>query len=507
MPSSSEELVRTVALTKTYSDGTQALTGVDITIPKGEIHGLLGENGAGKTTLSKILSGILKKTSGEVYLKGQKVEFRRPRDALAMGVGMVHQHFSLVRPFTAFENIVLGTEVNPRGSHATQAREKISALSEDVGLGVSLDAPIEELALGAQQRVEILKMLYRQVDVLILDEPTSSLTLVETQELFKALRKLKSEGKCVIFITHKLREVMDICDTITVLRHGTVTGRVTKAEATPKGLARLMVGRDVEFELQRGPNQVGEPVLEVDNLQLKDKDGREVLKTLSFNVRRGEIVGIAGVEGNGQTELAEAISGVRRPTQGRILVRGLDLTGKSSSMVRKQGVGLIPEDRRQKGLILEMNVSENAILGKQREEQFRGPMVAIAWRKVREFTLGLMKRFDITAQGPEAPARSLSGGNQQKVVVSRELSSDPDFILAAQPTRGLDVAATEYIRELLLTARSGGKGVLLISADLDEILQLSDVIGVMYSGAIIEMGPSSQMGREKIGLLMGGIKE
>lgn len=500
-----EELVKTVELTKTYPDGTRALTGVNFSVAKGEIHGLLGENGAGKTTLSKILSGILRPTSGEINIKGKLVRMKRPSDALSLGIGMVHQHFALVRPFSAFENIVLGTDLNPRGGKAQDAKNRINELAKSVGLQVSLEAPVESLALGAQQRVEILKMLYRKVDILILDEPTSSLTLKETDELFKALVRLKEEEKGVIFITHKLKEVMDVCDTITVLRQGAVTGRISKSEATPVTLARMMVGRNVEFELKRTPMTPKEDVLTISKLTITDKQGRDLVKDLSLRVRGGEIFGIAGVEGNGQTELAEAISGVRRITKGSIRLGGKEVGGKSSSVIRRLGVGLIPEDRRQMGLILEMNVQENVILGKQRETQFRGAASSIAWRKVRAFTLGLIKRFDIVAQGPEAPAKSLSGGNQQKIVISRELSSDPDFILAAQPTRGLDVAATEYIRKLLLDVRGAGKAVLLISADLDEVLQLSDEIGVMYEGKLIGTGPAEEMGREKIGLLMGGV--
>lgn len=522
MTGPSDELVRTVQLTKTYPDGTRALNGVDVSVSRGEIHGLLGENGAGKTTLTKILSGMLHPTSGEVYVKGERVTYpgsrkggstgglasiSRPKDALALGIGMVHQHFTLVRPFTAFENIVLGTKVNPNGAGAAAVKAELAELSKDVGLQVSLDSAVETMALGAQQRVEILKMLYRKVEILILDEPTSSLTLKETDELFKSLLKLKAEGKCVIFITHKLREVIDICDTITVLRQGTVTGEIAKAEATPKILARMMVGRDVEFELKKAPKTPGEPLLIVEGLSIKGKHDVEFVKGVSFAVRQGEIFGIAGVEGNGQTELAEAICGTRPASRGSIKLRGVELTGKSTSTIRKQKVGLIPEDRRQSGLVLEMNISENSILGKQRDRQFKGTGPAIAWKKVVAFTLDLMKKFEIVAQGPTAPTKSLSGGNQQKVVVSRELSGDPDFVLAAQPTRGLDVAATEYIRRLLLDARLAGKGVLLVSADLDEIVQLSDVIGVMYEGRLLDAGPAEKMSRERIGLLMGGITE
>jgi len=506
LPEHGGEVLKTVSLTKVYPDGTRALNGVDFEVVKGEVHGLLGENGAGKTTLSKIVSGILRPTSGEIYLRGEKVDLRRPKQALVLGVGMVHQHFALVRPLTAFENIVLGTGTNPKGPRADTARQQIVQLSKDVGLGLAVDAKVEDMALGAQQRVEILKMLFRRVDVLILDEPTSSLTATETVELFKAVRKLKEEGKSAIFITHKLREVTEICDRITVLRQGEVTGRISSRDADMKTLARMMVGRDVVFDLAKEPMHEGDKVLEVADLVVKGNRGEDAVRGVSLAVKKGEIFGIAGVEGNGQTELEEALSGLRKPVSGSVLLHGAEITSATPAQIRKHSVGLIPEDRRRMGLILEMNVVENAILGKHRDARFRGAGMAIGWAKVRSFTEGLIKKFEIVVQGPESPAKSMSGGNQQKMVVSRELSDDPDFILAAQPTRGLDVAATEYIRELLLRSRDSGKAVLLISADLDEVLQLSDTVGVMYEGRLIEVGPAEQMSRQRVGLLMGGVK-
>jgi simple sugar transport system ATP-binding protein len=507
LPGSAEVILRTGALTKVYPDGTRALNGVDFDVVRGEVHGLLGENGAGKTTLSKILSGILRPTSGKIFIKGKSVDIKRPREALDLGIGMVHQHFTLVRNFSAFENILLGTPVNPRGSGANAAREQIVNLSKGVGLGVVLDAKVEDLALGAQQRIEILKMLYRNVDVLILDEPTSSLTATETAELFKAIRKLKEEGKSAIFITHKLGEVLEICDRITVLRRGEVTGMTDSESADRKTLARMMVGRDVVFELTKDPPKMGAPILEVSNLTVKGNRGEDAVKGVTFTVRRGEIFGIAGVEGNGQTELEEALSGIRRTSGGAIKLKGVEVGSATTGQIRRQGVGLIPEDRRVMGLVLDMNVSENTILGKQWDRKFRGRGIAIAWLKVKAYTSDLIKKFEILVQSPESPAKSMSGGNQQKVVVSREIADDPEFILAAQPTRGLDVAASEYIRRLLLKTRDSGKGVLLISADLDEVLQLSDEIGVMYEGRLIEVGPSEKMGRHKVGMLMGGVKE
>ncbi len=507
MQSRGDEVLKTAAITKIYPDGTQALHGVDFDLVKGEVHGLLGENGAGKTTLSKILSGILRQTSGDVIVRGQRVEVKHPREALNLGVGMVHQHFTLVRDFTAFENILLGTEVNPKGSGSANAREEILALSKDVGLGVKLDAKVEDLALGAQQRVEILKMLYRKVDILILDEPTSSLTATETVDLFKAVRRLKQAGKSAIFITHKLNEVLEICDRITVLRHGEVSGRIEASQADRRTLARMMVGRDVVFDLVKGESKAAEPILDVKDLVVRGNRGEDAVKGISFTVRRGEIFGIAGVEGNGQTELEEALSGVRRPSRGSIKLGTMEMSSLSTGQIRKHSVGLIPEDRRQMGLILDMSVAENSILGREWERRFRGTGVALAWAKVKEHASRLIKSFEILAKGPDAPAKSMSGGNQQKVVVSRELTDEPDFILAAQPTRGLDVGASDYIRRLLLKTRDSGKGVLLISADLDEVLQLSDVIGVMYEGKLIEIGLAETMTRHKVGMLMGGVRE
>ena len=507
MESPAVQALRTVALTKVYPDGTQALHGVDFELAKGEVHGLLGENGAGKTTLSKILSGILRQTEGEIYVRGSKVAVKHPKEALKLGVGMVHQHFTLVRNFTAFENILLGTGINPKGGKAAAARDEILKLSKDVGLGVELDAKVEELALGAQQRVEILKMLYRKVDVLILDEPTSSLTAKETVELFKAVRRLKAEGKSAIFITHKLNEVLEICDRITVLRHGEVSGNTEASKADTKMLARMMVGRDVVFEMTKSPPKPGEPILQVKDLVVKGNRGEEAVRGISFDVRHGEIFGIAGVEGNGQTELEEALSGLRKPLSGTIWLKGTQISSMSTGQIRKHSVGLIPEDRRQMGLVLDMTVAENSILGREWETRFRGKGIALAWAKIKDRASVLIKSFEILVKSPDAPAKSMSGGNQQKVVVSRELADEPDFVLAAQPTRGLDVGASDYIRRLLLKARDSGKGVLLVSADLDEILQLSDVIGVMYEGRLIEVGPAESMTRHKVGLLMGGVRE
>ena len=479
---SDEALVRASQIAKTYPDGTVALKGVDFEIKRGEIHGLLGENGAGKTTLTKILSGILKPTTGRLYVRGNEVNLRRPQDALALGIGMVHQHLALVKRFTAFENILLGTKETPRGRGADRLHDEIVALCEKVGLKVPLDELVENLSLGVQQRVEIVKMLYRKVVVLILDEPTSSLTPTETDELFKTLRRIREEGKGIVFITHKLREVMEVCDKITVLRQGEVTGVTSSKESDRRALARMMVGRDVVLELRREPSTPGEPVLDVRSMTVLNNAHVPAVKAVTFEVRRGEIFSIAGVEGNGQTELSEALSGVRPVKSGTVKLSRKDISKASPRAIRRIGAALIPEDRGLTGLVTEMNLEENVILGKLREKQFSGGGISISWAKVTEFARSLIARFGIVAPGTKSAVKSLSGGNQQKVVVSRELSSEPDFILASQPTRGLDVASTEYMRKLLLNARNNRKGVLLVSSDLDEVLQLSDRIGVMYEG-------------------------
>ncbi len=492
-------------MTKIYPDGTVALKNVDFELNHGEIHGLLGENGAGKTTLTKIIYGIIRPTRGEIFVEGKNVSFRRPKDALKSGIGMVQQHFALVGSFTAFENIVLGTGVNPRGKDARLTREEIMKICEKTGLKVPLDEKVENLSLGTRQRVEILKMLYRNVKVLILDEPTSSLTPNETDELFSTLISLKEQGRSVIFITHKLKEVMQVCDRITVLRKGAVSGKINAKDSTPNMLAKMMVGRDVELVLTRRESEPGEEILKVENLVVHDNMGREAVRGVSFSLRRGEILGIAGVEGNGQTELAEALSGIRKVSSGKILLNKIDISGLTPREIRKVGAALIPEDRTKTGLILDMNLEENILLGKHRDREFLAGSFTISWTKVRNFVRKLVERFSIVAPSTLTSVRSLSGGNQQKVVVSRELSSEPTFVLACQPTRGLDVSSTEYMRNLILEMRSKGKAILLISADLDEVLQLSDRVAVMFEGRIMDIIPSKNVTRERIGLLMGGV--
>lgn len=485
-------------IVKVYPDGTVALRGVDLEVRQGEIHGLLGENGAGKTTLMKILSGLLRPTSGEIYIRGQKVYFKSASEALKHGIGMVHQHLALVPAFTAYENIILGLPSKQI------SREKIEKLMEETGLKVPLNARVEDLPFGVRQRIEILKMLYRNVDVLILDEPTTNLTPIETKELFQTLRKLKEQGKTIIFITHKLREVLETTDRVTVLRRGKVVGVVETSKATPETLAKMMVGREVVFRIEKKPAQPGEPVLVVKDLWVRSDLGGWAVKGVSFAVYSGEIFGIAGVEGNGQTELVEAITGLRRVEKGKVMLLGEDVTNKPPSELYRMGLGHIPEDRHKLGLVLDMAVAENSVLGIHRLKQFIGKLFNIKWKNVNRYARDIIERFEIVAPGVKAPARSLSGGNQQKLVVGRELSKSPAVIVAAQPTRGLDVAATEYIRKLLIKMRDEGKAVLLISADLDEVLQLSDRVAIMYEGEFMGIAKPEELTEEQIGLMMGG---
>ncbi|ASJ03734.1 ABC transporter ATP-binding protein [Thermococcus profundus] len=495
-------------IVKVYSDGTKALRGVNLTVYPGEILGLLGENGAGKTTLMKILFGMLKPTSGKIVVKGQEVRFKSPSDAIAMGIGMVHQHFTLVEVFDALHNIILGMEGHGLLSKIDvgKAREKLQKLMNDLNFQVPLDVPIEDLPVGVQQRVEILKMLYRDVDVLILDEPTAVLTPIEVEELFQVLRKLKSEGKTIIFISHKLNEVMEITDRVTVIRKGEVIGTVNTSEATPQLLAKMMVGRDVVLRIEKPPKEPGKPVLQVRDLWVKGDRGEEAVKGLSFEVREGEIFGIAGVEGNGQTELIETITGLRKPEKGEVVLNNTPITGRSPKELYDMGMAHIPEDRTNMGLILDMTVTENSILGLQWRKKFQRWKGVIHWGKARQHAEKLIEDFDISAPGTGAPVKSLSGGNQQKLIVAREVSKEPVLIVASQPTRGVDVASTEYIRNYLVRLRNEGKAVLLVSADLDEVLQLSDRMGIIYEGEFMGVVKPEEVTIEEIGMMMGGIR-
>ncbi|ASA77419.1 ABC transporter ATP-binding protein [Thermococcus sp. 5-4] len=501
-------IIEMKGIVKVYPDGTKALKGVDLTVYKGEILGLLGENGAGKTTLMKVLFGMLHPTSGKIFIRGEEVRFKSPSDAIAHGIGMVHQHFTLVEVFDALHNIILGMEGHGLFSKidVDKATEKLQELMEDLNFKVPLDVPVEDLPVGVQQRIEILKMLFRDVDVLILDEPTAVLTPLEVEELFAVLKKLKAEGKTIIFISHKLNEVMELTDRVTVIRKGEVIGTVNTSEATPQLLARMMVGRDVVLRIQKPPKEPGEPILEIKDLWVKGDRGEDAVRGLSFEVRAGEIFGIAGVEGNGQTELIEAITGLRRPEKGHVILNGTEITGRSPKELYEAGMAHIPEDRTHMGLILNMTVTENAILGLQWMREFQRWKGTIDWNKAREHTGRLIEEFEIVAPGVDAPVKSLSGGNQQKLIVAREVSKKPVLIVASQPTRGVDVASTEYIRNYLVKLRNEGKAVLLVSADLDEVVQLSDRMGIIYEGEFMGIVKPEEVTTEEIGMMMGGIR-
>ncbi len=492
-------------IVKVYSNGTVALKGVSFAVKTGEIHGLLGENGAGKTTLMNILSGYIKPTAGEIYIQGEKVDIKNTQTALKLGIGMVHQHFTLIDEFTVIDNIIMGMEPLKNGFFIDYetAKSKVSELMEKVGLHVPLDVKVEYLSVGEKQRVEILKTLYRGAKILILDEPTAVLTPVEVKELFNLLRELKNLGVTIIFISHKLKEVLEITDRITVLRKGVNMGTIETSKATPELLARLMVGREVIFELEKTETKVGKPILKVENLWVKNDLGLDAVKGISFEIKSGEIFGIAGVEGNGQSELVEALTGLRKIEKGEAYIDGNRITNLSPLEIFRLGVAHIPEDRHKWGLILDFSIYENMILGKHRFYPYLKGMF-LDYEYIMEEAERLVRDFEIMTQDISVPVKSLSGGNQQKVIVAREFSKNPKVVIASQPTRGLDVGSTEYIRKKLLEYRSKGAGVLLVSADLDEVLQLSDRVAIMYEGEFMGIFDPKELDEEKLGLLMGG---
>lgn len=509
-------------ISKTYSDGTQALKRVNLEFHHGTIVGLLGENGAGKTTLTKILSGLLPPSEGRVESPRGRVRFGSPREAMEFGIGMVHQHFALVGPFTAAENVALGHERPFTRIKLAETRAKLKLLMEDSGLRVPIDVPVEKLAVGEQQRVEILKVLSRDVDLLILDEPTSVLTPLEVDDLFDLLRRLRDRGRSIILITHKLKEVQSITDRIVVLRHGELVGDLRTVDATTERLARLMVGQTLDQEAdavelrddelpirleEKHESEAQEVVLHVKDLVARGDTGEVAVDGITFDVHAGEIFGIAGVEGNGQSELVECLTGLRSHDRGKASIRGTNILGEDPKEIYRLGVAHIPEDRWEVGLVLPFTLAENAILGIHRWEQFRGPMRIVRWGAVREHVGKLMERFEIRATGTNAPAKSLSGGNQQKLIVGRELAKDPAVIVASQPTRGLDVASAKYIRDLLVDMRNRGRAVLLVSADLDEVLAMSDRVAIMYEGRFMTVCNPADLDRETVGMLMGGATE
>ncbi len=484
---------------KVYPDGTYALRGVSFSVKQGEIHGLLGENGAGKTTLMRILYGEIKPTSGKIKVFGREVRFSGPWDAIKSGIGMVYQKFSLVEGFTVLENVALSAL--PLGMNLNEVKRRLIELMNNTGLEVPLDQEVSTLPVGLRQRVEILKALVREAKVLVLDEPTSVLTPIEVKELFRVLKELKQEGLTIIFITHKLKEVKAITDRVTVLRKGRVIGVRDTREVSELELARMMVGRDVLFTLERVEANPGGEVLRIEDLWIK-KGGLWAVKGVNLVVRAGEILGIAGVQGNGQKELVEAIVGMRTAEKGRIIINGEDLTGIPTVTIYESGVSYIP-DMRHEGLVMEMNLVENLVLTRLNEFT-QGPF--IRWDRAAKEAERIIEVFNVLTDSLKTPAGRLSGGNQQKFMLGREISKGPKLIIASEPTHGLDVGATEYVRRKLLDLKREGKAVLLVSTDLDEILQLSDRIAVMYEGEIIAQGPVKDFTLDRLGLLMGGIR-
>ncbi|MGR3511194.1 MAG: ABC transporter ATP-binding protein [Paracoccaceae bacterium] len=487
----------------------QANKDISIRVMPGTIHGIIGENGAGKSTLMSILYGFYKADSGEVFISGQKTEIPDSQAAIAAGIGMVFQHFKLVENFTVLENVVLGAEDGARLTPSlAKARKLLTELAAEYELNVDPDATIEELSVGYQQRVEILKALYRHADILILDEPTGVLTPSEADHLFRILKGLRDEGKTIILITHKLREIMDVTDTVSVMRRGEMTATVKTAETSPAELAELMVGRKVLLRVDKEPAQPKGNVLEVEDLSVVDDDGVERLKKISLSVRAGEIVGIAGVAGNGQSELLEVLGGYRRAT-GRIRVNGedIDLTGGASDgqTRRAKGIAHVPEDRHKEGLILDFFAWENIIFGYHHAPEFQKNPRFMDNEAIRSDCEAKMERFDVRPPIPSLAAKNFSGGNQQKIVLAREIERDPDLLLVGQPTRGVDIGAIEFIHKQIVALRDKGKAILLVSVELDEILSLSDRIAVMFDGQIMGERLASETNEQELGLLMAGV--
>ncbi|HTG47354.1 MAG TPA: ABC transporter ATP-binding protein [Actinomycetota bacterium] len=476
--------------------GVVANDDVSLEVRAGEVHALVGENGAGKSTLMRILYGMYPHDEGTIEVGGQPARIHSPRDAIALGIGMVHQHFVLVDPFTVAENVILGREGGPI-VRADDANRRVQDLADTYGFQIDPSATIEMLSVGEEQRVEILKALYRGAEILILDEPTAVLTPTEIEALFENLRRLRDSGKSIVFISHKLDEVLEIADRITVLRRGKVVGETTPSETSKARLAEMMVGRPVLFRLEKPSTEIGATVLALDGVHA----GR--LHGLDLEVHAGEIVGVAGVEGNGQRDLADVIMGLEPVGLGRITLGGRDLTTMDTAEVRRAGTAFVPEDRHEQGLVLDMSLWENTLLGRQNEEAFvrRGGILSIA--AIKERTQELVKGYDVRARNIDVTARTLSGGNQQKLILARELEGEPQLLLAAQPTRGLDVGAIEFVWRQILEQKAAGRAVLLISAELDEIYALSDRIVTLYEGRITAEyppdAPPEEVGRGMLG--------
>ncbi len=500
-----EYVIEMLHITKEFP-GIRANDDVSLQLKRGEIHALLGENGAGKSTLMSVLFGLYQPESGKILKNGNQVRISNPNDANALGIGMVHQHFKLVHNFSVLENIVMGVETTRHGVlRMEEARKKVMDLSKQYGLMVDPDARISDITVGMQQRVEILKMLYRDNEVLIFDEPTAVLTPQEIHELMKIMQGLTAEGKSILFITHKLNEIMEVADRCTVLRKGKYIGTVPVKETTAEQLAEMMVGRKVSFVVEKQPAQPQDPALTVQNLTvLSRQHGKKLVNNVSFCVRRGEIVCIAGIDGNGQSELVYALTGLMRPDGGKIFLENREITLNSIRSRNDMGISHIPEDRHKHGLVLDYSLAENLVLKSYHKPEFqrRG---FLRFSEIDHHARNLIEKFDIrSGQGANTAARSMSGGNQQKAIVAREISLSPQLLIAVQPTRGLDVGAIEYIHRQLIEQRDAGRAVLMVSLELDEVMNVSDRILVMYEGEIVADLDAHGITEQELGLYMAG---
>lgn len=491
-------------IVKKFGDFT-ANDGINLTVHKGEVHAILGENGAGKSTLMNILYGLYTPTSGEISIGGKPVHIDNPKHAIGLGIGMVHQHFMLVQPFTVTENIILGNEmVKGLSVDLKSAKKKVIELSEKYGMQVDPDAKIEDISVGMQQRVEILKVLYRGVNTLILDEPTASLTPQEINELIEIIDHLVKDGKSVILITHKLKEIKAIADYCTIIRQGKYIKTVKVAGVSEKELAAMMVGRDLEFKVDKKPLEPGETVIDVKDLKAKDYRGVPILKGLNLKVRRGEIVGLAGVDGNGQTELVEILTGLKKGDSGEVLMMGENVFNASPKTVFDKGISSIPADRQKHGLVLEYSVEDNLVLQNFEKEPFSKKGI-LKRNPIHEQAKELIEKFDIRpGDSANKPAGTLSGGNQQKVIIAREVTNNKDLLIAVNPTRGLDVGAIEFVHKYIVEQRNKNKAVLLVSFELDEIMSLSDRIEVIFDGKIAGSVAGNEADENTLGLMMAG---
>ena len=507
---SEEYIIEMLNITKRFP-GIVANDNITLQLKKGEIHALLGENGAGKSTLMSVLFGLYQPEEGEIHKNGKKVEIRNPNDATALGIGMVHQHFKLVEVFTVLDNIILGSETIKKGFVDRKvAREKIINLSQKYGLAVDPDAKIEDITVGMQQRVEILKMLYRDNEILIFDEPTAVLTPQEIKELMQIMKNLAAEGKSILFITHKLNEIMEVSDRCSVLCKGRYIGTVDIANTTKEELSRMMVGRDVKFTVDKAPANPGEVVLDVKNLSVESRLHKKLaVNNVSLQVRAGEIVCIAGIDGNGQSEFIQGLTGLEKlapHSNTTITLSGVDITKKSIRERSKVGMSHVPEDRHKHGLVLDYTLEQNMVLQRYWEPQFQKNQF-IKTKEVSAYSQMLIDKYDVrSGQGNKTIARAMSGGNQQKAIVGRELDKEHSLLIAVQPTRGLDVGAIEYLHKAIIADRDAGKAVLLVSYELEEVLNLSDRILVMYEGEIVGELDPKQTTPEELGLYMTGAK-